>query len=831
MTLPNLPAKLDKRTNQINRFLGINWTENYQPGEYTDTLGLSTDDYPCLSQRMGISESIGDNAPTDATSVFEWGEHIFLVDGTKLLMDGDEIATVEAGTKQFAVVNKWLVVLPDSIMVDLQEGTGAKPMSDPVEISTGVYLSKDMVTSSSVKATYLQGRVSGAQTVFALKYPTGTDISGVYGYFYGFDVDALEACYHDGAWDLERLEAIKKTYAMGYDPVALDAGEQIADYPCYFAGMLIIPDSTGKVVPADEAPVNYNTAGNYWYFEKRPPMQGSGSYISPKRATYKVSANTSLRQYADSTSTLLTTVTTSDKLTYEGNANDPNWAYLKVTQNGTDYIGYCLRDDLYLISDNALAMPSALDSRPYRIGGETPFADAYLHGGYKVSITGTQYGLYDKEDIVVASATPNKLTFADGTFNAFAPYYYEVAGAELAAGQYVFKADTNYFTVTLTERAVHEEIIFVRPDESDTIYVWNQYLKVVKAQYTATRATTGTEDYTMTLYDDLNPSAKMVVTKNIPELDYICESNNRLWGVSNYTDTIYASSLGDPTDWWTTGLDDGAYQLAVSSEGPFTGIIEYGNAVLAWKEDSVTKILGSYPSQYYTNEYQYPGVQNYAAGTMQIINGILYYKGVNGFYAFSSTPTLISSNLNGRNMYGCFGGSDGKKYYCSVYEGLINSEYCVLVYDIEKGLWIKELDWKVDGYGFFSPDHILYFISGGKMYWYDPTYNERVPWKAEFCPFIEGTTSNSVWTVLMGKKGYTKLILFVEMGEDAWMKFDIKEDNKPWKEIGVRHSTHPIVFRQPIRLGRCSRVQLRLTGKGKCMIRAINREYVAGSDK
>ena len=54
----------------------------------------------------------------------------------------------------------------------------------------------------------------------------------------------------------------------------------------------------------------------------------------------------------------------------------------------------------------------------------------------------------------------------------------------------------------------------------------------------------------------------------MPDLDFICESENRLWGCSNETRTIYASALGDPTNFFSyQGLSTDSYAVAVGSEG------------------------------------------------------------------------------------------------------------------------------------------------------------------------------------------------------------------------------------------------------------------------
>ena len=103
-------------------------------------------------------------------------------------------------------------------------------------------------------------------------------------------------------------------------------------------------------------------------------------------------------------------------------------------------------------------------------------------------------------------------------------------------------------------------------------------------------------------------TSTVTVKRPIPDMDYVCESENRLWGVSNQDKTVYASALGSPKDFYTfDGLATDAYAVAVGSEGDFSAICKYGNAVLCWKEHTLHKVLGSYPAEYKMASYQYAG--------------------------------------------------------------------------------------------------------------------------------------------------------------------------------------------------------------------------------
>ena len=146
----------------------------------------------------------------------------------------------------------------------------------------------------------------------------------------------------------------------------------------------------------------------------------------------------------------------------------------------------------------------------------------------------------------------------------------------------------------------------------------------------------------------------------IPKLDYICEKDNRLWGVSNKADNevydpetgeyrhytsrvLYASALGLPHRFFDfDGTAADSYQVAVASEGDFTGIIGYSDSVVAMKEDKVYRVFGDYPAAYQMYEYTIPGCAKGSHASLQIIGEILYYAGRNGIYAYDLSLIHIS---------------------------------------------------------------------------------------------------------------------------------------------------------------------------------------------
>ena len=60
--------------------------------------------------------------------------------------------------------------------------------------------------------------------------------------------------------------------------------------------------------------------------------------------------------------------------------------------------------------------------------------------------------------------------------------------------------------------------------------------------------------------------------RRVPDLDFVTECDNRVWGCSSRENVIYACKLGDPTNWFSyRGIAADSYAVTVGSDGAFTG--------------------------------------------------------------------------------------------------------------------------------------------------------------------------------------------------------------------------------------------------------------------
>lgn len=335
----------------------------------------------------------------------------------------------------------------------------------------------------------------------------------------------------------------------------------------------------------------------------------------------------------------------------------------------------------------------------------------------------------------------------------------------------------------------------------------------------------GAEGNKLTFYEGTftegESTTEVTLARNVPDLLYICENDNRLFGVDEKT--IWASALGDPLTFYNyDGLSTDSYAAAVGSEGKFTGVCAYSSNVLFWKENTLHKLLGSEPSEYRIYTYTVPGVQEGSSKSLETVNEVLYYKGHNGVYAYTGgAPVPAGDSFGTRRFDTACAGTDGKDYYISM-KDTDTGVWHLFVYDTQRGVWIREDD--SHALDFARVNNRLCFLSGdGKLYQTGEAKIEAdMPWEALLAPFD--------WTI-PERKQYVRLYIQAELEAGAWIKVEIREDQNAWKQVFLNHAERRRSFAMPIAPGRCDTLQVRLSGKGGCLIRQVTREYVVGGSR
>lgn len=330
----------------------------------------------------------------------------------------------------------------------------------------------------------------------------------------------------------------------------------------------------------------------------------------------------------------------------------------------------------------------------------------------------------------------------------------------------------------------------------------------------------------------------VTLSREAPALDFICSYGNRVWGVSNAAHAVYACKLGDPTNWNAfEGISTDSYAAVVPSPGAFTGISAYLGSVMLFKEEEIIKLFGSKPANFQLVSSQMPGVERGSAQSLAFSDSTLFYKGVNGIYAYDgATPVCISRALGEARFSGARAGALDGRYYVSMYEQPANT-HALWVYDTQNGVWQKETSSPVRFFAgtgsdlyFACENDSVYTIKGSGL-WYDPTKvvatrlcleETGFAWSAETGPVSLGMPQRQLLTRINLRYRLTSGLLKV------WARL---ETDDAWRLLyQTSAACAEKTVSMPAPPGRSSSFYLKIEGTGACTITALSESYEAGSD-
>ena len=333
----------------------------------------------------------------------------------------------------------------------------------------------------------------------------------------------------------------------------------------------------------------------------------------------------------------------------------------------------------------------------------------------------------------------------------------------------------------------------------------------------------GVDKKVLTFYENSftagTETGAVTLKRDVPDLDFICESNYRLWGTKG--NTIYSSKFMDPMNFNVfDGITSDSYAISVGSDGEFTGCAPFSSHICFFKENTLHKLYGSKPSNFQIVTSQVYGVQAGSERSICIINETLFYKGVGGVYAYTGgVPELVSAKFGVRKFSEACAATDGSRYYISMREGAV---WHTFVYDVQRNLWVEEDDAHCVDMSFHD-GHVYFLTADGKLLKVDETADRsNVEWSVTFCPFNE--TVNE-------RKGYSKFHMRLELAAGSWLKVEEKRAvDTDWRQIYSTHNERARTLSIPVIPSRCDSVTIRLSGKGECLLRTFIREFFTGSD-
>lgn len=322
------------------------------------------------------------------------------------------------------------------------------------------------------------------------------------------------------------------------------------------------------------------------------------------------------------------------------------------------------------------------------------------------------------------------------------------------------------------------------------------------------------------------PSVSITVLREVPDLDFICTNENRLWGCRG--DRIYASKLGDPFNWNVfDGISTDSWQVDVGSAGDFTACCSYRGYPCFFKEDYIYKVYGSKPANFQVMASASLGVKQGAAKSLAVAGEVLFYLSRAGIMAYSGgIPQNITSPLGNAELSDCVGGSDGRKYYLSAMEKNEGTSRAY-VYDTEVNLWYAEtmplligMTWH-DGLYYLTDAGDIWVI-GGEDVPSSAVDEGTVSSYVEFGDFVEGDPN---------KKGVSKLQLRLELGEGAVLKIEQMFDSDGvWREVKTLTASKKRSYYLPIIPRRCDHYKIKLSGEGAWTLYSLVRESYSGSE-
>ena len=332
----------------------------------------------------------------------------------------------------------------------------------------------------------------------------------------------------------------------------------------------------------------------------------------------------------------------------------------------------------------------------------------------------------------------------------------------------------------------------------------------------------------------------ITVKRTMPDMDFVVESGNRLWGCKyGYVDgkainEIYASKLGDFKNWnCYMGISTDSYTASCGTDGPWTGAITHLGYPLFFKENCLHKVYGTFPSNFQIQTTTCRGVQKGSARSMAIVNEVLYYKSRGGVCAYDgSLPAEISAAFGEESYSDAVGGGHRNKYYISQNDS--GGVWHLFVYYTRLSVWHREDNTHAEAWC-SCRDEMYYIDAADKkirtVLGSGTKETAAVPWKVETGTIVALTSSSKYPDRIANKKYVGRMLIRMALDPGATMQVYIQYDSGGWEKLWSMTGKNLRTFAFPVRPHRCDHFRLKLTGTGGAKIYSITKTLEQGSDE
>ena len=333
------------------------------------------------------------------------------------------------------------------------------------------------------------------------------------------------------------------------------------------------------------------------------------------------------------------------------------------------------------------------------------------------------------------------------------------------------------------------------------------------------------------LNHNVTQESSITVKRQMPNMDFIIESGNRLWGCRYGTavngevvNEIYASKLGDFKNWnCFPGISTDSIVITVGTDGQFTGAVTFLGSPIFFKENCMHKVYGN-SIPFGCQDTACRGVQKGCENSLAIVNEVLYYKARSGVCAYDgSLPSEISGAFGEETYYNAVAGSLGNKYYISMSDA--NEAWHLFVFDAMKGMWHREDDTQATCFCNCRGD--LYYID----YADKQIKSVRGSGTLDESPIKWQAVTGVIGTDHPDKKYLSRMDVRMWLQVGAKAIFYAEYDSSgEWEYLFTMDGVKLQTFAVPIRPKRCDHMRLKIVGYGDAKIYSICKTTEQGSD-
>lgn len=343
--------------------------------------------------------------------------------------------------------------------------------------------------------------------------------------------------------------------------------------------------------------------------------------------------------------------------------------------------------------------------------------------------------------------------------------------------------------------------------------------------------------------DETPPGVYVKAAMDLPDMDYVIEAQNRLWGCKYGTvngklvNEIYASALGRFDVWRKyAGVSTDSYAASVGSDGRWTGAVNYQGYPLFFKEDRMHKVYVSASGAHRIQEYTMRGVQPGGAKSLAVVNGVLFYKARDCVCAYdgSGAPTDVSEKLNLDSL--SYPGSTTSiaaayrdKYYLYLQMNTPPGSR-LLVLDTRRGAWYRE-NLPIGSITDFTEHFGSLLCAAGGI--------EEIAHDNQVSTIGDTKEGDVAWSCETGLIGYStveqkyvsRFNIRMSLARDAYMDVLVQYDSDGvWHNQGRIQGVGTRTFMLPVRPRRCDHFRIRLEGSGDVRIYSFAKIFETGSD-